>query len=84
MDNVVLTNFTPPAPAQLTASLASGQVLVSCSGTPGATYQLLRTQALNPPTWLAVTSGLPGLSGIVTLVDPAPPTNGAFYRTSGL
>jgi hypothetical protein len=84
VDNVVITSYTPPAAAQLSASLASRQVLVSCAGTPGATYQLLRTQALTPPTWIAVTSGLPDLSGRVVLVDPSPPAAGAFYRTDGL
>jgi hypothetical protein len=83
MDNVVLTSFTPPTPAQLSVTVASGLVRVSCSGTPGATYQLLRTQALISPSWVAVTSGLPDLSGRVVLVDPAPPVAGAFYRTSG-
>ena len=84
VDNVLLVSFSPPVPAQLGARVVAGQVLVDCAGTPGATYYLLRTQALTPPTWLTITSGLPDLSGKVILLDPTPPPAAAFYRASAL
>lgn len=70
-----------------TQAVAAGpSFAVVVSGVAGRTYTLWRTTSLgNPGTWTAVMTNGPLVSnGPVTLTDPAPPGEPAFYRTSVL
>lgn len=59
-----------------------GQVTASFTGTPGATYTLLRSTTLAPGAWLEVGSMVAPESGAVSIPDNSPPTGKAFYRIS--
>ncbi|MFO1514658.1 MAG: LamG-like jellyroll fold domain-containing protein [Verrucomicrobiota bacterium] len=55
---------------------------ISVSGIAGRIYTLWRSQSLTSPWSAVLTNGPVVTDGPVMLADPAPPTDGAFYRTS--
>jgi hypothetical protein len=83
IDNVELASLGPPASADLSARLISGQVQVDCEGTPGAAYTLWHTPSLSPDSWALLARGVPSLDGVVALADAFPSNPAAFYRVTG-
>jgi hypothetical protein len=81
IDNVSLRSFGSEGPT-LSIVLASGEARIAGQGSPGVSYTLSRATSLNPAVWTDITSGVADASGNVQLVDPAPPSAGAFYRAS--
>jgi hypothetical protein len=81
IDNVSLRSFGSEGPT-LSIVLAGGEARIACQGSPGVSYTLSRATSLNPAVWTDITSGVADGSGNVQLVDPAPPSAGAFYRAS--
>ena len=81
IDNFQMFSYTTPA-GILSVAFKDGQVEVDSQGFPGATYTLWRTPTLDVQSWTQVTSGVADANGHLTLTDPAPPSGGAFYRTS--
>jgi hypothetical protein len=66
-------------------SLQPGAPLtVSVPGVAGRTYVLWRNQSLTDSWTVVLTNGPVVSNGPVLLADPAPPADGAFYRTSVL
>jgi hypothetical protein len=59
---------------------ASGQPVISFTGFPGASYQLLSSTSLLPDSWVGGGTGTASTNGACTLIDTHPPANGAFYR----
>lgn len=61
---------------------AGAPLTVSVSGVAGRTYILWRSDSLGGAWTAVLTNGPLATAGSVLLSDPAPPVDGAFYRTS--
>jgi hypothetical protein len=58
----------------------NGTVKVICQGVPVQPYKLFRTTDLTTGNWTQVGGGTSDSTGRVELIDPAPPTDQAYYR----
>ena len=73
---------TPPGPVTLAVNLGGDSVTASFAGTPGSTYILQRSVALESNSWVDVDTEVAPETGAVVLIDSNPPEVNAFYRVS--
>lgn len=70
---------TPPAPTILGPLYSSGSFAIQVVTVSGFTYYLERSEALDAPSWSSAAQA-GGNGATITLQDPSPPANQAFYR----
>ena len=76
-------SFTPPTIHVPNVSITATNVSVALTSVAGVNYTLQFKNALTDPAWTSLLPVVPGNGGVITLLDPNPPSGRSrFYRLS--